>query len=156
MESLCESLIMTDLPDPIEQAAYYHDVNLKRLIAWFIDCVAITVITFLISLLSFGIGLLFFPGLWLIVGFFHRFLGLTIHSSTMGMRMLGIEFRQGPDRPLDGLYALLHTAGTMIAYATSLQIVSVILMLITDRKQGLVDLILTTVVINRAARHGSK
>lgn len=147
---------MTDLPDPIEQAAYYHDVNLKRLIAWFIDCVAITVITFLISLLSFGIGLLFFPGLWLIVGFFHRFLGLTIHSSTMGMRMLGIEFRQGLDRPLDGLYALLHTAGTMIAYATSLQIVSVILMLITDRKQGLVDLILTTVVINRAARHGSK
>ena len=33
---------MTDLPDPIDQAAHYHDVNLKRLIAWFIDGVAIT------------------------------------------------------------------------------------------------------------------
>ena len=54
--------------------------------------------------------------------------------------------------PLDGLYALLHTVGTMIAYAISLQIVSVILMLITSRKQGLVDLILATAVVNRAAR----
>jgi uncharacterized RDD family membrane protein YckC len=43
----------------------------------------------------------------------------------------------------------------MIAYATSLQIVSVILILVTSRKQGLVDLILTTVVVNRAARHSS-
>jgi uncharacterized RDD family membrane protein YckC len=40
----------------------------------------------------------------------------------------------------------------MIAYAISLQIVSVILMLITSRKQGLLDLILTTAVVNRAAR----
>ena len=146
---------MNDLPDPIDQAAYYHDVNLKRLIAWFIDGVAITFITFLISLLTLGIGFLFFAGIWLIVGFFYRFLGLTIHSSTMGMRMTGIEFRQRHDRPFDGLYALLHTAGTMIAYATSLQIVSVILMLITSRKQGLVDLILATVVVNRAARRAS-
>jgi len=47
---------MTDLPDPIEQAAYYQDVNLKRVIAWFIDSMAITFITFLISLLTLGIG----------------------------------------------------------------------------------------------------
>ena len=46
-ECHCEKLIMTDLPDPIEHAAYYYDVNLKRLIAWFIDAVAIT---FIISL----------------------------------------------------------------------------------------------------------
>ena len=47
---------MTDLPDPIDQAAYYYDVNLKRLIAWFIDAVAITLIAILISELTFGIG----------------------------------------------------------------------------------------------------
>ena len=146
---------MTDLPDPIEQAAYYQDVNLKRVIAWFIDSMAITFITFLISLLTLGIGFFFFAGLWLIVAFFSRFLGLTIYSSTMGMRMTGIEYRQKHDRPFDGLYALLHTLGTMIAYATSLQIVSIILMLITARKQGLVDLILATVVVNRAARQSS-
>jgi uncharacterized RDD family membrane protein YckC len=73
----------------------------------------------------------------------------------MGMRMTGIEFLKRHGQPLDGPYALLHTAGTMIAYATSLQIVSVILILVTSRKQGLVDLILTTVVVNRAARHSS-
>ena len=143
---------MTDLPDPIENAAYYYDVNLKRLIVWFIDAVTITLITFLISLLTLGIGFFFFAGLWLIVGFFFRFLGLAIYSSTMGMRMTGIEFLQGRVHPFDGLYVLLHTAGTMIAYATSIQIVSVILMLITSRKQGLVDLILATVVVNRTAR----
>ena len=146
---------MTDLPDPIEHAAYYYDVNLKRLIAWFIDAVAITFITFLISLLTLGIGFFFFAGLWLIVGFFYRFLGLAIYSSTVGMRMTGIEFLKKHGQPFDGLYALLHTAGTMIAYATSLHIVSVILMLITSRKQGLVDLILATVVVNRAACHAS-
>jgi len=54
---------MNDLPDPIDQAAYYHDVNLKRLIAWFIDGVAITFITFLISLLTLGIGFFVFAGL---------------------------------------------------------------------------------------------
>ena len=73
----------------------------------------------------------------------------------MGMRMTGIEFLKQHGQPFDGFYALLHTAGTMIAYATSLQIVSVILMLITSRKQGLVDLILATVVVNQAARHAS-
>jgi len=61
---------MSDLPDPIEQAAYYQDVNLKRVIAWFIDSMAITFITFLISLLTLGIGFFFFAGLWLIVAFF--------------------------------------------------------------------------------------
>jgi uncharacterized RDD family membrane protein YckC len=86
---------------------------------------------------------------------FNDFLVLTIYSSTIGMRMTGIEFRQRHDRPFGGLYALLHTIGTMIAYATSLQIVSIILMLITSRKQGLVDLILATVVVNRAARQSS-
>ena len=53
---------MTDLPDPIEQAAYYQDVNLKLVIAWFIDSMAITFITFLISLLTLGIGFFFFCG----------------------------------------------------------------------------------------------
>jgi hypothetical protein len=67
---------MTDLPDPIEQAAYYQDVNLKRVIAWFIDSMAITFITFLISLLTLGIGFFFFAGLWLIVVFFIDFLAL--------------------------------------------------------------------------------
>ena len=146
---------MTDLPDPIEHAAYYYDVNYKCLIACFVDAVAITFIIFLTSLLTLGIGFFFFAGLWLIVGFFYRFLGLAIYSSTMGMRMTSIEFFQRHGRPINGLYALLHTAGTMIAYATSLQIVSVILMLVTSRKQGLVDLILATVVVSRAARHSS-
>ena len=54
---------MTDLPDRIEHAAYYYDVNLKRLIAWFIDAVAITFISFLISLLTLGIAFFFFAGL---------------------------------------------------------------------------------------------
>ena len=67
---------MTDLPDPIEQAAYYQDVNLKRVIAWFIDSMAITFITFLISLLTLGIGFFFFAGLWLIVAFFTVFWAL--------------------------------------------------------------------------------
>jgi uncharacterized RDD family membrane protein YckC len=102
-----------------------------------------------------GIGFFFFASLWFILSFIDRFPVLTIYSSTIGMRMTGIEFRQRHDRPFGGLYALLHTIGTMIAYATSLQIVSIILMLITSRKQGLVDLILATVVVNRAARQSS-
>jgi hypothetical protein len=50
VERICEGFIMTDLPDTIEQATCYQDVNLKRVIAWFIDSVAITFITFLSSL----------------------------------------------------------------------------------------------------------
>ena len=60
---------MADLPDTIEQATCYQDVNLKRVIAWFIDSVAITFITFLSSLYTLGIGFFFFASLWLIVTF---------------------------------------------------------------------------------------
>ena len=132
-------------------------MNLKRLIVWFIDAVTITLITFLISLLTLGIGFFFFAGLWLIVGFFFRFLGLAIYSSTMGMRMTGIEFLQGRGPPVRWALCAFAYSRTMIAYATSIQIVSVILMLITSRKQGLVDLIwqrwlLIVRRVNRAIR----
>ncbi|WP_347820179.1 hypothetical protein [uncultured Planktomarina sp.] len=43
----------------------------------------------------------------------------------------------------------------MIADGISLQIVWVILVLITSHKQGLVDLILATLVVNRSARQSS-
>ena len=52
---------------------------------------------------------------------------------------------------MDGLYVLFHTLGTLICLISRLQIILVILMLIASRKQGLVDLILGTVMLNAPA-----
>ena len=54
---------------------------------------------------------------------------------------------------MDGLYALFHTLGTLICLISRLQIILVILMLIASRKQGLVDLILATVILNAPAHY---
>ena len=54
---------------------------------------------------------------------------------------------------MDGLYALFHTLGTLICLISRLQIISVILMIITSQKQGLVDLISCTVILNAPAHY---
>ena len=54
---------------------------------------------------------------------------------------------------MDGLYALFHKLGTLICLISRLQIILVILMLIASRKQGLVDLILGTVILNAPAHY---
>ena len=141
------------LPDPDYDADLYRDVLSKRLIAWGIDVVLISVIVALMTVLSLFIALLFLPFVYFCVSFVYRWLTITAGSATPGMRLMAIELRGRDGQPLDATTALLHTVGYAISVVTfPLQLVSVVMMLTTPRKQGLTDSVFGTAAINRVIR----
>lgn len=141
------------LPDPIYQSEFYKDVPMKRAAAWLVDILIIIALFSLIILLSgFVLALVFFA-LWPIVSFVYRVWTITSGSATWGMRLFAIELRQASGARMDFTAAILHTLGYMLSLASMLvHAISIILMLSSARGQSLVDHVLGTVMINRAAK----
>lgn len=140
------------LPDPDYHAEFYTDVPSKRLMAWVIDVILITILTSVLTMLGFLIPLLFLPFLFAVVSFLYRWTTIASRSATPGMRFMAIELRDRDGHPLDGGTAFLHTAGYAFSVLTvPLQLVSVVMMLMTARRQGLTDTVLGTAAINRRA-----
>ena len=140
-------------PDPVTQPEFYSDVPAKRLIAWVVDTIVIIGLCLLILPLTGFVGIFVLPALFLTVGFAYRVITIARGSATWGMRLTAIEFRRMDGQPFDLSMAFLHTLGYSVSMAfVVLQVISVVLMMTTDRAQGLSDHILGTVAINRKAR----
>lgn len=138
------------LPDPTRRPDVYAGVPLKRGFAWIVDAILIGVITFVVSILTLGIGFFLFGAIYFLVGFLYRWFTIAAGSATLGMRLTAIEFRNRFGEPLDSGQSLLHTAGyTLSIMIFPLQFVSIVLMLISQRGQGLTDHVLGTTAINR-------
>lgn len=139
------------LPDPDNQAEFYADVPLKRAMAWLIDSLLIAAITLVIVPFTAFTALFFLPALWVVIGLVYRVVSLTRSSATPGMRVMAIEFRNHRDEKFGLGEAVLHTLLYSVAVSMVLpQIISIVLMLTTARAQGLPDLLLGTVALNRA------
>ncbi|OWV63240.1 hypothetical protein CDZ98_00645 [Mameliella alba] len=142
---------MSHLPDPDRQAAFYDGVTIKRGLAWVVDTVLISLITLPIAVFSI-VGLFMLPLMFLVIGFLYRWMSIAGKSSTPGMRLMNIEFRNAWGERFDGGEAFLHTLGyTLIATTVILQIASIVLMFVSERGQGLHDMVLGTVALNRRA-----
>ena len=140
------------LPDPVTQPEFYSDVPAKRLLAWVVDTVLIVLICLLIVPFTAFTGLFFFPFLLLVVGFAYRVVTIARGSATWGMRLVSLEFRKLDGQRFDLSMALLHTLGLTISFGFPiLQVISIVLMLTTERGQGLSDHVLCTVALNRRA-----
>lgn len=140
------------LPDPVRHPDYYADIPAKRLIAWMIDTVLIAFATAILIPLTGFLALFFLGGLYLVVSFLIRWASIARMSATPGMVMMGIELRDAKGRRFDGGMALLHTLAYSISVAFVVpQILSVGLMFMTARKQGLTDLVLGSVALNRSS-----
>ena len=138
------------LPDPDRNAAAYDGVTAKRGLAWIIDTIFVSLIVAVITLFTAFTALFVLPILWLSVGFLYRWLGISRRSATLGMRLMGIEFRDRDGAPFDAAMGFVHTLGYTMSMAFVLpQVVSVGLMLLSRRGQGLTDHILGSVAINR-------
>ena len=99
------------------------------------------------------LSLFFLPLLYLTISFLYRTISLARHSATPGMRLMAIEFRDRTGARFDLGTAFLHTLGYTLTISTLLpQLLSMGLMLTTARGQGLTDLVLGTVAINKPAR----
>ncbi|MCA0043593.1 RDD family protein [Celeribacter litoreus] len=141
------------LPDPDTQSAFYDSVPTKRLFAFVVDLIITTIIAALIVPFTAFTAIFFFPLLFAVVGFAYRVVTISNASATLGMRLMGIEFRDSRGERFDFGMALLHTTLFTIAFGVFIaQVVSVVLMLTTARAQGLGDLILGTAAINRPSR----
>jgi len=141
-----------DLPDPHYQPEFYADVPLKRLISWAIDTVIIVLLVVLILPFTAFTGLFFLPLLGFVVTFAYRVICLSNGSATLGMRLTAIEFRTGRGAPFALSDALLHTLGYTLSWMVPLaQFVSVIFMASQERGQGLTDMVLGSVALNRRA-----
>jgi uncharacterized RDD family membrane protein YckC len=141
------------LPDPDQHADFYSGVPTKRALAWVVDTVLTVLITVVIVPFTAFTALFFLPFLYLLVNFLYRWISLTRSSATPGMRLMAIEFRKSDGRPFDAATAAVHTLGFVISFAMVLpQLLSAFLMVVSGRGQGLSDLVLGSVVINRSAR----
>lgn len=127
----------------------YSGVVLKRGIAWVFDITLIAILRALILPFTAFTGLFFFPVMMLVVGFIYRWFTIAGGSSTWGMRVMGIHFLDHHGAPLSSGLALMHTLGYTISVAVApLQLISIIMMLVTSRGQGLTDHLLGTAAIN--------
>ncbi len=139
-------------PDPDIAPEFYADVPVKRLLAWVVDVLIVAVLCVLILPFTAFTGLFFFPGLMLVVGYIYRIATMTGRSATWGMRLMALEFRDSAGRRFDLGTAFLHVTGYTISIAFPLlQLVSIVLMLTTARKQGLTDMIIGSAALNRRA-----
>lgn len=141
------------LPDPYRHSEFYEYVPTKRAFAWLIDTVIVLLITAIIVPFTAFTALFFLPVLYLSVNFIYRWVSLSRSSATPGMRLMSIHFLDRWGRPLDVATAGAHTLGFTLSVSFVLpQIASVAFMLLSGRGQGLTDMVLGTVAINRAAR----
>ncbi len=139
------------LPDPDRHAAFYDGVVPKRAMAWVVDTIFVTLIVAVVTLFTAFTALFFLPLLWLTVGFVYRWVTLSGRSATWGMRLLGIEFLDRTGMRFDAGTAFAHTLGYTLSMAFVLpQVISVGLMCLSQRGQGLSDMLLGSVAINRA------
>jgi len=140
------------LPDPIAQPEFYAGVVTKRFLAWVIDSVIILTFCLLALIATLGIGFFFLPALMLVVGLAYRMATLARGSATWGMAVMAIELRRHDGTRFDTLTAALHTLGYSASVAFVIpQVISVILMMVGERGQGLSDAVLGTAMVNRRA-----
>ncbi len=143
----------THLPHPETHPEFYEDVVSKRLLAWLVDVLIISLLTAFLSIFTLLTALLILPLFYAVISFLYRWITLTSRSATLGMRLFALEFRRNDGSHFDGGTAFLHTAGYFASVAVfPAQLVSIAMMLIGARRQGLTDAILGTAMLNTRAR----
>ncbi|MBF9060716.1 RDD family protein [Rhodobacterales bacterium HKCCSP123] len=140
----------TALPDPEYDHAFYDGVPAKRLFAWLVDVLLVTVITFLMGLLTLSVLWWIWPLTFIAVSFFYRAGSIAAWSATPGMQLMNIELRNSMGGRFSGGEAVLHTLAFMVATGfVILQIISIVMMVMGSRHQGLHDLLIGSAAINR-------
>jgi len=145
------SLIMSSaLPDPDYDHAFYDGVPAKRLFAWLIDVVFVFAISFVLGLLTLSVLWWIWPVTFIVVNFLYRAGSIAAWSATPGMRVMNLELRNAMGGRFNGGEAMLHTLAYMVATGfVILQLISIVMMAMGARHQGLHDLLIGSAAINR-------
>ncbi len=137
----------------------YEGVRTRRVMAFLIDyaIIALLMIPFailvgILGIVTLGLGWALFSVLFPAVALLY--IWNTIggpNQATVGMRMMGIRLERLDGRPVDGLFAVVHS---VLFWAANVVLTPLILLatLFLDRKRTVHDLLLGTVVVRDSAR----
>ena len=140
----------THLPDPDLDPQFYDGVAVKRLLAWVIDLLLVAGLVLAAVVASLGLLAFVFPMLSFALNLAYRIWAINNWSATLGMRALGIELRNMRGDKLSTGEAAAHSVIFVIAFMSIIGgLVNIVMILVTDRGQGLSDMILGTTAINR-------
>lgn len=151
--------------DPATQPELFEGVLARRVVAFLIDVLLITVpllfvaiFILMFGLVTLGLGWFLFwlygpiSVIWALL-----YYGLTLgspRSATIGMRMVDLEMRTWYGAPCYFVLGAVHAVGYWVS-VTFLTPFILLLGLFNDRRRLLHDMVLGTIVINNAARAAS-
>lgn len=146
-----------NLPDPATAPELFDGVLSRRVAAYFIDLVMLGVILTVVMLVSTIAGFLSFGLAWLLLPLSALVSLILYYAATLGshrratLGMAAMDLVLTPTRaaPLDGWLAFLHPLLFWTTFWISWP-VSLILPLMTPRRQMLHDLALGTLVVRRS------
>src|SRR6476620_3007090 len=148
--------------DPVANPELFEGVVARRVLAFLIDflilsipVVFVSMFIFVVGIVTFGLGFLFYGLLWpAMVIWAVAYYGLTLGgpaSATIGMRVMDIEMRTWYGAPA---YFVLGAVHAVVFWITVSMITPLVLLvcLFNDRRRCLHDILVGTVVINNEVR----
>lgn len=132
----------------------YDGVRTRRILAFLVDYLIVGLISIPFAIVILLLGIITFGLGWALFGFLVPVVALTYvwftlgsgDQATTGMKMMNIRLERLDGRPVDGMFAIVHSimfwAGNVILTPLVLLIT-----LFSDRKRTLHDLLLGTAVV---------
>lgn len=148
--------------DPAANPELFEGVLARRLIAFVIDLVILSmpvvflaVFIFVVGIVTFGLGFVFYALLWPAMVLWALFYyGATLgsrHSATIGMRAMDIELRTWYGSPAYFVLGAVHAIVFWVTVSVLTPLVLVVC-LFNERRRCLHDILVGTVVINNELR----
>lgn len=138
----------------LDDVRAYDGVRTRRVFAFLLDYLIVGallipfgIVVFLLGLITFGIGWGLFGILGPVVAIIYVWNTLGgPKQATVGMRAMGIRLERLDGRPVDGLFAVVHS---VLFWAGNVILTPLVLLvtLFADRKRALHDLLLGTAII---------
>lgn len=132
----------------------YDGVRTRRIFAFLIDYLIVglisipfAIIVLLLGIVTFGLGWALFGFLVPVVALAYVWFTLgSRDQATTGMKMMNIRLERLDGRPVDGIFAVVHSVLFWAGNAILTPLV-LLITLFSDRKRTLHDLLLGTVVV---------
>ena len=150
-------IVRDDLPNPAASPELFESILTRRVLAFVIDCVIMSILVVVLSIVAGILGIFTLGLAWLSIPVmvpvvFIAYYAVTLGSpsrATLGMRAMDIVLTPTRDAPLDGWMAMLH----VVAFWATCSLLTPFVLavgLITNRRQLLHDILLGVLMVRRS------
>lgn len=150
-------IVRDDLPNPAASPELFESILTRRVLAFVIDCVVMSILIVALSIVAGVLGIFTLGLAWLSIPVmvpvvFIAYYAVTLGSpsrATLGMRAMDIVLTPTRDATLDGWMAMLH----VVAFWATCSLLTPFILavgLITNRRQLLHDILLGVLMVRRS------